>query len=54
MAIILSNLNRLSFFTGIFLGKCVLKSLLKIPPHLAYVTTLSCETLISEKKGIND
>ena len=41
MIIILSNLNRL-------------KNLLKSTPHLAYVATLSCETLISAKQATND
>ena len=26
----------------------------KIPPHLAYVATLPCETLMSAKQAIND
>jgi len=26
---------------------------IKIPPHLAYVATLPCETLMSTKQGIN-
>jgi len=38
MAIILSNRNRFSiFFTGQFLGKFAVKSLLKIPQYLSYV-----------------
>jgi len=28
--------------------------LLKIPPHLAYVATLPCETLMSAKQALND
>jgi len=28
--------------------------MLKIPPHLAYVATLSYETLMSAKQAIND
>jgi len=51
MTIILSNLNRLKIFTGRFLGKFAVKWTLKIPPHLAYVATLPCETL---KQAIND
>ena len=31
-----------------------MKCLLKIPPHLAYVATLPCETLMSAKQAIND
>jgi len=27
---------------------------IKIPPHLAYVATLPCETLMSAKQAIND
>jgi len=52
ITIILSNLNR--FFkkiTGRFLGD---KRILKIPPHLAYVVILPCETLMSAKQAVND
>jgi len=28
--------------------------MLEIPPHLAYVATLPCETLVSAKQAIND
>ena len=28
--------------------------MLNIPPHLAYVATLSCETLVSAKQVINN
>jgi len=42
------------FFTGRFLGKFAVKCVLKIPPHLAYVATLPCETLMPEKQAIND
>jgi len=28
--------------------------MLKIPPHLAHVATLPCETLMSAKQAIND
>jgi len=54
MAIILSNLNRFSFFTGIFLNKFAVKWLLKIPLYFAYVATLPCETvgLMSENKRL--
>jgi len=55
MAIILSNLNRFTiFFTGRFVGKFVVKRILKIPPHLARVATLPRETLMSAKQAIND
>ena len=48
MTIILSNLNRFfKKFTGRFLGKFAVKWILQIPPHLAYVTTLPCETPLS-------
>ena len=30
------------------------KCILKIQPHLAYVATLPCETLMSAKQAIND
>ena len=42
------------FFTGRFLGKFVVKWILKIPPHLAYVATLPRETLMLTKHAIND
>jgi len=56
MTIILSNLNRYkkSFFTGKFLAKFVVKWILKIPPHLAFVATLPCETLMSAKQAVDD
>jgi len=54
VSIILSNLNRLKKVTGKFLGKFAIKWILKIPPHLAYVATLPCETLMSAKQAIND
>jgi len=51
MTTILSKLNRLKKnSTGKFVVKCVLK----IPPHIAYVATLPCETLMSAKQAIND
>jgi len=40
--------------TGRFLGKFAVKWISKIPPHLAYVATLPCETLMSAKQVIND
>jgi len=40
--------------TGRFTGKFVVKRVLKIPPHLAYVATLPCETLTLAKQTIND
>ena len=54
VSIILSNLNRLKKVTGKFLGKFAIKWILKIQPHLAYVATLPCETLVSAKQAIND
>jgi len=50
----LSNFNRFSIFTGRFLDKFAVKSLLKISQHFAYVATLPCKTLISAKQAIND
>jgi len=52
MAIILSNLNKFKKITERFLGKFAVKALLKIPPYLAYVATLPCETLTSENKRL--
>ena len=49
MTIILSNL-----FTARFLSKFAFKWIVNIPPHLAYVATLPCETLMSAKQAIND
>jgi len=47
MTIIVSNLKRFQkCFHWKFLGKFLVMWKLKIPPHLAYVTTLPCETLI--------
>ena len=37
------------FSTGIFLGKFVVKYILKIPPHLAHVATPPFETFMSAK-----
>ena len=54
MTIILSNLNRLFFFTGRFLGKFVVKWILQILLHHAHVATLPHETLMSAKQAIND
>ena len=55
MTIILSKLNQLKKnFTGRFVGKYVVKWILKIPPHLAYIATLACETLMSAKQALND
>jgi len=53
MTIILSNLNRLKKFTGRFLSKFAVKWILKIPPHLAYIAALPCETLMLAKQAIN-
>jgi len=55
MTTILSILNRFKiFFTGRFLGKFAVKRISEIPPHLTYVATLPCETLMSAKQTIND
>ena len=54
MTIILSILKRFKkFFTVRFLGKLAVKWISKLPPHLAYVATLPCETLMSPKQAIN-
>ena len=55
MTILMSNLNRFKdIFTRRFLGKFAVKWILKVPPHLAYVTTLPCETLLSATQALND
>jgi len=54
MTIILSILNRFNFFAGRFPSKFAVKWIVKISPHLAYVATLTCETLMSAKQAIND
>jgi len=55
LTVILSKLSDLrSVFAGRFLGKFAVKLMLKIPPHLAYVATLPCETLMSAKQAVND
>ena len=55
MTIILSNLNRFTlFFTGRFLSKFADKWILNVSPHLVYVATLPCETLMSAKQAIID
>jgi len=41
-------------FTGRFIGKFAAKWILKIPPQLAYVATLPCETLMSAKQTKNN
>jgi len=41
-------------FTGRCFDKFAVKWTLKIPPHIAYVATLPCETLMSAKRAIND
>jgi len=45
------NFNRLTKYTVRFLCKFAVKWILKVPPHLAYVGTLPCETLMSAKKA---
>jgi len=51
----LSNLNQFKKkFTRRFLGKFVVKWILKIPSHLTHVATLPCETLMAAKQVIND
>jgi len=36
------------------MGKFAVKRILKVPPHLAYVATLFCETLMSAKQAMNN
>jgi len=36
------------------LGKFAVQWILKIQPHLAYVATLPCKTLMPAKQAIND
>jgi len=52
--IILSNLNRSKKITRRFLSKFAVKWIFKMPPHLAYVATLPCETSMLAKQAIND
>jgi len=55
MTIILPNVNRLKKkFTVRFHGNFAVKLILKVPPHLAYVATLPCETLMSAKQALSD
>jgi len=56
MTIIISNLNRFKnfFHWKVRCKKFAVKWILKIPPHLAYVATLPCETLMSPKHAINN
>ena len=54
MTIILSILTDFKKFTRRFLSKYAVKWIVKIPPHLAYVGTLPCETLTSAKQTVND
>jgi len=52
MAITLLILNRFSKkkFIVRFSSKFAAKCLLMVPPHLIFVATLSCETVMSENK----
>jgi len=58
VAIILSNRDRFTIFVlpleDCKFGKYAVKQILKIPPNLASVATLPCETLMSAKQAIND
>jgi len=47
-------LTDLKKITGRFPGKFVVRWILKIPPHLAYVGTLPWETLMSTKQAISN
>ena len=37
-----------------FFDKFAVKRILQLSPHLAYVATLPCETLMSAKRALND
>ena len=55
VTIILSKSEPIKFFfTGKFLGKCVVKWMVKLPSFFAYVATLLCETSSSAKQATND
>jgi len=57
VAIILSNRHRFTIFLSLEdckFGKYAVKQIFKIPPNLASVATLPCETLMSAKQAIND
>ena len=54
MTIFLSYLNRSKKNNGKFLGKFAVKWIITIPPHLACVATLPCETLMSAKEALNE
>jgi len=47
-------LTDLQFFHRKISSKFAVKWILNVPPHLAHVATLPCETLMSAKQGIND
>jgi len=56
VTIILSNINRFLKKKSAerFFGKFVVKWILKIPSHLAHVSTLPFETLMSAKQAVNN
>jgi len=55
MTIILSNLIQYKKkLIKSFLDEFGVKWILKIPPHLTYVATLPCETLMSAQHAFND
>ena len=54
VTIILSNFNRLKKITATFTSKFAVKWIVKVPPHLACVATLPCQTLMSAKQALND
>jgi len=54
MIIILSNLDGFKKKSLEALCKVAVKWILKIPPHLAYVATLPCETLMSANQALDD
>ena len=56
MTIILSNRSRLQTFFSLkeSLVNFAVECILNVPPHLAYIATLPCETVVSAKQAIND
>ena len=54
VTLILSNDNRLKNPLEDSLVNFKVKWILKIPPHLAHVATLPCETVMSAKQALND
>jgi len=49
-----NSVESLPSFKYYIAGRLAVTWLLRIPPHLVYVATLPCETLMPEKQVIND